>query len=260
MSSNRTKKANQERVHAEHVTRVVAMLLLLVAISGLLVWEMHQWLMNPETLPIKIVRIDGELKYLQKNELENAVADKVSGGFFNIDLQQIKTAAQQLAWVDEVSVKRVWPDSLVMQIEEKVAIARWGEKRLVSAKGEIFLPPGSMPKDLAVMHGPDGRVAEVVRRYKSEQQRFAGQQLEMAELKVNERGAWSIRFANGLKIAVGRDNVEPRLERLARYLEAITGMKGMPKSIDLRYRHGMAVLWKPADEQENKDVHGEGAV
>ncbi len=111
-----------------------------------------------------------------------------------------------------------------------------------------------------MLHGPDERVKELVSRFQKEQQRFAGEQLAVTELSVNDRGAWSLQFANGLKIAVGRDDVENRLQRLARYLDTIRQVKGMPESIDLRYQHGMAVMWKQIDKQDNEEKRAEGAV
>lgn len=256
---DKRKKQVKKQQQSERITRFIALSLLSVALVSLFFWQAQQWIMDPDTLPIKIVRIDGELKYLQKSELENAVSSKVSGGFFSIDLQQIKEKAQQLAWVDDVSVKRVWPEAVVMHIEEKVAIARWGKKRLVTAKGEIFLPPADMPGNLPLLQGADERVLELVNRYAEEQRRFSTLNLNVSELVVNDRGAWSIKFSNELKIAVGRHDVDGRLQRLARYLETIRQLKGMPESIDLRYQHGMAVFWKPAEKQNN-EVSGEGAV
>ena len=97
-------------------------------------------------------------------------------------------------------------------------------------------------------------------RFNAEQQRFALQNLQVAELTVNERGAWSIRFAEGLEVAVGRDEVDLRLQRLARYLQTIRQLRGMPESVDLRYRHGMAILWKPVEKQKKEVQEAEGAV
>ena len=260
MKDKRKQQGKTKEQQAERITRRIAVSLLLVSLFGFAYWQLQQWFMDPDTLPIKIVRIDGDMKYLKKAQLENAIASRVSGGFFNIDLQHIKHAAKQLAWVDDISVKRVWPDTLLMSIKEKVAIARWGKKQLVTGKGEIFLPPDVMPEGLPLLKGPDERVEELVTRFNTERQRFVQQDLHVTELAVNERGAWSMRFREGLTVAVGRDDVELRLDRLARYLNLITKLKGMPESIDLRYRDGMAILWKQVEAQDKEVINGEGAV
>lgn len=227
------------------IARSVATGLLVVCMLSVAYWQVHSWFMNPATLPVKVVRIDGELKYLQKAELENAVASVVTGGFFNIDLKSIMTRARGLPWVDEVSIKRVWPDTVVMEITERVAIARWGDKQLVTASGEVFLPNGLMPEGLPVLNGLESRAVEVVEIFKREKQRFAALGLGIARLQVNKRGAWSITFENDLKIEIGRADIEKRLQRLAKNFAAII-KRGNPEYIDLRYRHGMAVAWKKA--------------
>ncbi len=225
------------------IARSVAAGLFAFFILSIAYWQAHNWLMDPATLPVKVVRIDGELQYLQKTELENAVASVVSGGFFNIDLKAIMDRAHEVPWVDEVSVKRVWPDTVVMEISERVAIARWGKQYLVTEKGGIFLPGEKMPEDLPELIGMDKRSQEVVELYKREKLRFAQLGLTIATLKVNKRGAWSITFGNGLQIAIGRTDIESRLQRLADNFIAIT-QSGDPEYIDLRYRHGIAVSWK----------------
>lgn len=248
MAAKRTNSKTKKQQPGDF-TRLVALSLLLLLVSGIGVWQLQQWLTDPATLPIKTVKIDGEIRYLQKHELENSIAALVSGGFFSIDLSAIRRTAQQLAWVDDVSIRRHWPDTLVMHISEKTALARWGDSQLVTASGEIFLPPGDMPDGLPLLDGPDEQATEVVARFTREAQRFAGLGLELVSLAMNQRGAWTLEFGNGLTIAVGRDAFEVRLARLSRHFNRLVEMKGMPKRVDLRYRHGISVQWPAAPAQ-----------
>jgi len=258
VAGKRSKASKQEVRHFEKLARYIALSLVLLIVAGFGYLQFHQWLVNPATLPVKIVRIDGTLKFLHVRELEQTVADKVTVGFFNIDLQAIKQSAHQLAWVDEVRVKRIWPDTLVMSIHERVALAHWGDRHLVTASGEVFLPPAEAPAGLARLSGPEDRAMEVVSRFNREKDRFASIGLVVSRLAISDRGAWTMNFSNGLKVAIGRADVENRLQRLQRYLGMISAVRGIPESIDLRYHHGMAVAWKPDENSaENKD---KGAV
>ena len=145
-----TKK--QQQVEASRVARLLAVSLSVILVTGLIGFQINSWFEDPANLPIRIVRIDGQLVYLKKTDLQETVAPVVTGGYFNIDLHAISHKARQLAWVDAVSVKRIWPDTVVMNITERQAIARWGEKQLVTARGEVFLPPGQMPKGLPLIN------------------------------------------------------------------------------------------------------------
>ncbi|NNJ91445.1 MAG: FtsQ-type POTRA domain-containing protein [Gammaproteobacteria bacterium] len=236
-------KTRKKQERSEMIARSVAFGLFAFFMLAFAYWQLHGWLINPATLPVKVVRIDGELKYLQKAELENAVAGVVSGGFFNIDLKSVMNKAHELPWVEEVSVKRIWPDTVVMEIREREAIARWGDKHLVTGSGEIFLPNELLPEGLPVLIGMDDRSVEVVELFKREKPRFARLGLKIATLHVNKRGAWSIAFDNGLHIAIGRMDIKNRLRRLADNFVAIS-QRGNPEYIDLRYRYGIAVSWK----------------
>ncbi len=241
----------------ERIARLIALSLVMASFVSIVFWQFQQWLMDPETLPVQIVKIDGGLKQLKKVELEKAVAGVVSGGYFNIDLNAVQNAAHKLAWVEDVSVKRRWPDTLVMTIKEKTALAQWGKGKLVTAGGVVFAPENDLPAGLPVLIADDSRAQTVVEVYQREVKRFEKLDLVIKQLVLNERGAWSISFANGLQVAVGRVDVEQRLQRLTRYLQVVKKYKGMPETIDLRYSHGMAVNFGEQDEAETAQMQAD---
>lgn len=252
------KPAKEQAVERmEKNARIIAWLCVVLMFITTSYWQTRNWMMDPATLPIKVVRIDGSLKYLQIGNLESAVASVVSGGFFNIDLERIRAAAEKLAWVESASVKRIWPDTVVMTVQEKQALARWGKRALVTAAGDVFIPPAGFPENLPGLSGPDSRAAEVIERFAIETQRFNKHGLKVSGLDLNSRGAWSISFGNGLKVAVGRTSINTRLRRLDKYLSTLKQAKGMPVNIDLRYRYGMAVTWKQTPAKAGKQ---KGAV
>ena len=236
-----TKKPQQ--VEASRVARLLAVSLGVILVTGLIGLQINHWFEDPANLPIRIVRIDGQLEYLKKTDLQETVAPVVTGGYFNIDLHAISHKARQLAWVDAVSVKRIWPDTVVMNITERQAIARWGEKQLVTARGEVFLPPGQMPEGLPLIDGPKAMAAQMVKMFDKEKQRFSVLKLTLKELHLNKRGAWSMQFSQGMKVALGRTGLEERIQRLADNYSAIEA-RGKPLSVDMRYRHGIAVMYE----------------
>ena len=236
-------RKKQQQVEGSRVARLLAISLSVILVIGIVAVQVNNWFMDPANLPIRVVRIDGQLEYLKKTDLQDAVAPAVTGGYFNIDLHAISKKAQKLAWVDEVSVKRIWPDTVVMKITERQAIARWGEKQLVTANGEVFLPPEKIPAGLPLIDGPETRSVDMVKMFDKEKQRFSVLKLTLKELRLNKRGAWSMQFSEGTKVALGRAELEERIQRLAENYSAIMA-KGKPVSIDLRYRHGIAVLYE----------------
>src|SRR5690349_17631344 len=90
--------------------------------------------------PIRDVRIAGVF-HSNHDEVQQLLRPLVNKGFFAIDVVQIKQRLLQLPWVSEVSVKRVWPEAIDIQILEKKSLATWNDSGLISGTGEIFNPP-----------------------------------------------------------------------------------------------------------------------
>ena len=50
-------------------------------------------------LPIHSVQIEGEFRYLKKEDLKNVAMPHVTGGFFSLNLQNVREAVLVLPWV-----------------------------------------------------------------------------------------------------------------------------------------------------------------
>jgi cell division protein FtsQ len=262
---NNRRAARQQQVRPvtphEQFARFIVLSMLAVSLSSLLVWQLQQWLLDPDTLPVKVVKIEGDLKRLEIAELEKSVAGHVSGGYFNIDLERVRSAAQNLAWVDGISIQRRWPDTIIMTIIERAPMARWGEKKLVTESGVVFEPQNNLPEGLPRLVADEAKSVQVVAFFKQEKARFEQVGLQLDGVELNNRGGWSMHFSNGLRVAIGRNEIEQRLNRLEHYLAVIRDYRGMPEYIDLRYSYGMAVNFgKQQDQQESAQQAEKEAV
>ena len=90
-------------------------------------------------LPISSVKIEGEFKYLDKEQLKNQSMPVVDGGFFSVDLLAVRNVLIGLPWVEDVSVRRQWPDQLLVRVIEKKPVVYWGDNAVLSAKGVLFI-------------------------------------------------------------------------------------------------------------------------
>jgi len=57
--------------------------------TGLVAWGANQ-LTNPLILPIKVVGVDGEVRYLDRKQLEETVYQAIDGSFISVDLLKIR--------------------------------------------------------------------------------------------------------------------------------------------------------------------------
>lgn len=203
------------------------------------------WLLDPETLPIRSVQVEGGLRYLDAERLRQVVAPHASGGFFTVDIEAVQAAVADRPWVDRATVRRVWPDSLRISVTEHRPLARWGDDGLLSHRGRWFAAPQSeFTQQLPTVHGPDGFEETLARRYRELDRMFASIGRRIVELQVSDRRAWRLRLDNGLDVRVGRRDLKRRLSRFLRIYSDVEAMgNGEMATVDLRYTNGLAVQW-----------------
>lgn len=203
-------------------------------------------LQRPDVMPLSRVVVDGGLEHLRRDQLEEVVTQAVSGNYFTVDIEAVRRAAGSLEWVEDASVKRVWPNALVIDVRERRAFARWGESALVNRAGEVFRPSSlDGVGELPLLEGPDERGSEVVGRFVQLESVFRNAGYGRLErLRLDARGGWSLWLEGGLNIVLGKEAVEPRLARVLGVLRTLGSDAQRLETIDARYANGMAVRWK----------------
>lgn len=207
------------------------------------------YLFDPGTLPIRQVRIEGEFRNLSTSSLQELVSNKVKGGFFNIDVSKIRNALLTEPWVRDVSVHRVWPDSLQVFVTEQIAVARWKDFGLLNRSGVLFVPDKStFPDDLPVLSGPENSQEMMTKKYFDLKKQLDPLAMQIKLLQLDDRRAWSFETNTGLKVVLGRNDFDERLERFVDLIPVSLGDKwNEVEMIDMRYPNGFAVRWKQAD-------------
>jgi cell division protein FtsQ len=215
---------------------VLAGLAMLAACFGAL-----YWLLAPERFPVGQVVLKGNLQNTTRAQIEAALP-RAMANFFALDLTAVRTGVERLPWVRRVAVRRVWPGALEVSIEEHVALARWGDDRLVNTYGEAF--SGKTKETLPSFVAPGGTAAEVTRRYHRFAQIVAPLGTGVERVVLTQRHAWQLRLGNGMHLMLGRD-ADLAEERLRKFVEAHpatlakTGKKH--DYVDLRYPNGFAL-------------------
>ena len=204
------------------------------------------YLAQPQTLPIKRVNIEGEFVQLSRGELQQLVTGELHGGFFSMDVAALRDAVTASPWVRDVSVQRVWPDTLQVSVREQTAVARWRDSGLVNSQGHYFQPDMSTaPADLPLLQGPAETQAQLTRRLQQLQEAVAPLDMRVSTLSLSERRAWSFMTASGLEVVLGRENFDKRLERFTDLVPASLGERlGQASYIDMRYTNGFAVRFQ----------------
>ena len=206
-----------------------------------------KYLLNPNTLPIKHVKVEGSFNRLSQNELKNNVANNIQGGFFNLNVDEVRLALLNMPWVREVTVKRVWPDSLKVFVYEQIPSARWGDLGLLNQLGVFFSPDEiAMFNDLPLLFGPANSEVKLLSRYRAIQEKLQSLpfRLNVSSVTLNDRRAWSFDLENGVRVIIGRYSFDDRINLFLKFIPTLIHRIDKIKSVDLRYSNGISVLWQ----------------
>jgi cell division protein FtsQ len=229
--------------------RLLAWLLALAVVALPVIALLNGWFAS-ERWPIERMRVNAEFERVDEDAVRTAVTPHLAAGFFATDLDRVRASVAALPWVERVEVRKHWPDMVEITLIEHRAYARWGDDRLVSARGVLFAAPESAAMtELPQLHGPDSRLDEVLRMHREVHELFKRNRLQVDSLRLSPRGSWSLVLDDGARIVAGRGDPLPRLERFARSLPRLLAVETRRlERADLRYANGFSLRWgeKPA--------------
>jgi len=226
-------------------------LLLAIAFVG---ERMAVELIDPQTMQIKSVQVEGMFEQVDPHHVKRVAASFSGYGFLGVDVEKVKLAIETLPWVKQASVRRVWPDTLYISLEEQAAVARWSDHGLVSPSGELFFPQDSATfSHLPELVGPASNGAVVLATYRQLNEMLAVHELSIKRLEQDERRAWVVTLSSGVKLLLGRKESEVRLTRFIEiYPKVLKAWEQKIDEVDLRYPNGFAVRWNAVTGNENE--------
>jgi len=123
------------------------------------------WLAQRPRFEFHRIEIVGELRHVGRAAVRAAIAGHLQGNFFTMRLTRARAAFEAIPWVASASVRRVWPDELVVTLVERRAIGIWSDGRVVSDAGQLFdVNPAEAELDgpQIEISGPPAYAAEAV--------------------------------------------------------------------------------------------------
>ncbi len=227
-----------QNIHKRQIINILLCVSFLLGFS--LLWLK---LFDANSFPIKSVKVEGAYPRVSASDLQSVVMPYVKTGFFAVDVDKIRERLKHFSWIDAINISRVWPDTIVIHIKEKQAVARW-QHALLDEKGDLFTQPGSPSRGagLPYLEGPIGKHNEVLHQYRDLQTMLQTIHLQIAELHLTKRGSWWMQLNNGMQVMLGKNKPGQRLRRFVSIYNDAFEKKGIAISrVDLRYPSGFAV-------------------
>ncbi|MDF1678158.1 MAG: cell division protein FtsQ/DivIB [Legionellaceae bacterium] len=203
-------------------------------------------LSSPARFPIHTVKIEATYEHITRDALEKIVSPYLRKSFFSLRTRALEESLLALDWAASVKVQRKWPDVLEVTLIEKAPVAVWNNA-FVASDGSLFGQVDSSEDMFAGPHlyGPLEQQQEVLQTYVKLSKLLAKYGLSAASLRLRENQSWELFLTNGVKLRLGKRDLEQRLRRFCRAYPAVFGDKPeLLSCVDLRYARGMAVQWK----------------
>jgi cell division protein FtsQ len=258
--------ANRERaLQAERFGRFGRSILLLAAtllLFGTVILLAADQLYRPDTFVIDQLKIKGKFRYLDPVAVERVVKSKTLGNFFTIDLQDIKNRCEQLPWVQRADVRREWPNTLLILLEEQQPVMRWGKDQWVNAYGEVVKLPTNINFDprISLLGNPkDAKL--MMRRALEWEGRLKNTGLQITGLALSDSHAYRLQLQQlpdspPFELLLGRREVEERLDRFLMLYETQLRADGVTlQRVDARYPDGLAIKSiEPTQNPESEPI------
>lgn len=203
--------------------------------------------------PLKDIVVTGPLGQTTEAQLQYAARSSLAGNFFTVNLERVRASFEKLPWVRHAEVRRRWPSTLELTIEEHKPVAYWrsgndGDTRLINNQGEVFTAATNAV--LPEFSGPEGSASLLLARYQEFSDSLAPMQRQVVRLSLSDRQAWQLKLDDGLTLNLGREQMRRTLnERLQRFVAAreaamagaTSKFGGRPMVADLRYPNGFVL-------------------
>ncbi len=254
------------------VANALAVLAVLVLLAVLLLWVARRPYFQIERVVLESNQ-GGAFHYVQVDELAHNIQGKVTGGFFDINLDEARAVFESVPWVRRAQVKREWPNQLRVVIEEQEPLAFWNEDQMINRWGEVFtadkkrvLQTGHADL-IPQLNGPEQSERLVIQRYAEVARWVAPLGLDIEQVTLSPRYAWDVVLSNGMQLLIGRDPAAEATDphgrsgaqsfaaRIERFIQAWPALSERLAGrtiarADLRYNDGFAITLAPQDNSE----------
>lgn len=251
----------------------LANLLAMLAVAALL-GSLVMWVIRLPYFAVNTVQIEGvnneALVYVTPTAVSATIAGQLQGNFFTIDLEKSRNVIESAPWVRKAQVRRVWPNTLQVKIEEHQPMAYWNETDMINTWGEPFAANEAVLTDgtvLPQLSGPDNSERLAVQRYAEVTQWLTPLGVSIQQFHLSPRYAWEVVLSDGMRLQLGRDPAADIADlhgtsrtrdfalRLERFVQAwpalVERLDGRSiQSADLRYGNGFAIRLAPSETSE----------
>jgi cell division protein FtsQ len=253
------KKTRGLREIAWLMSKIGLVILAFLVLVSLLA-SFRSYLLRSPKFAIGIKEIQG-LRHLSESQvlLKLKETEEQNRSLFALDLDGLRKSVELLPWVRTATVRRIWPDRLMIQVTERVPIAfvRIDDStQLVDEDGVLLesksegLPSFDFPVLMGLESGFETQLLSRNRKRIELYQRLirelddngAGLSRDLSEVHLQDAGSVSIVLNDDtVLVHIGADHFQERFRRYLAMSREIKQKYRLLESVDLRFENQVVV-------------------
>lgn len=237
--------------------------ILIISVSVWVVTSFKNWIDNPEQMVLSQLVLNGDHAFTDEDDIRQAILGLgLPNTYIGQNVDDIQQEIMQFPWIKQASVRKQWPDRLIVSIEEYKPAFYWNDLFLLDNNGNIFNVPSDhfVERKLPKLYGPEGKEKTIVKIYYkfddlSKKLASSRLTLQIKSAVSNERNAWQLMIKQciagichenqEIKLILGSENIEQRYLQFIKLLPEIQARIPKDEKImvaDLRYESGISVI------------------
>ena len=196
-------------------------------------------------IQIRQVKLLGDLRYLDAETLTKDLSVRFDGNYLDTTLTEVVSEVESHPWISNASARRVWPDTLLIEIIEQRPVAVFNDTQYLGSSGDLFEPPELVEKPMPRLYGALSETSQVYSHYRV----FSDRLVDLAKVTSVSRGhdlGWEIVLDQGFTLQLGRVDILGRLARARDILKQLDKDRLLQiRKVDARYDNGIALAWRP---------------
>lgn len=191
-------------------------------------------------------------EFVSAQELELFVKSTLDDSFFSLDVKQASMVLLSHPWIKSIKARKVWPNTLLVDVEEHQPWLNLNNRQLISRDGVVFEPANAREFiELPLLLGQYGELEDLLSMYHFFTEQMPANEFRITKLSFNAHNGWTMWLENEIALYLGKQHLTERLERFLTVLDEMKSQKrNQVAYIDLRYQSGVAVGWKVTDLNE----------
>ncbi len=195
---------------------------------------------------LKNIRING-VSQLSESEILTKINPFLKESIFGTDMGKVKEAIASHPFIKDVRVKRVFPFSILIDVNERRPSALWvgseGDLRVLDEDGRPYrgLVRGERP-GLFVVNAPfGGEARSIFREVTSWDQQGIMRKEAISEVVYRDGNMTVFSLDDGVEIILGKEDQRERLKRALAVLDDARRRGLLIRCIDARFEEGAIV-------------------